>query len=283
MYWNRKEAERIVQEALREDLARAGDITSENLLTDSHQSEGVITAREQGILAGLEIVQLVFEHCSSEIFFKQLISDGQRVSPNIEIAELRGPTREILKGERTALNFLQRMSGIATRTDHYVKEVSEFPVRITDTRKTTPTLRMLEKYAVQVGGAFNHRFGLFDAVMIKDNHIAASGGITEAVEKITGKISHTTKIEVEVENLSEVKEALKAEADIIMLDNMELQKMRKAVDIIGDQAVIEASGGITLDGIKEIARTGVNVISIGALTHQINSLDISLNLKERTG
>ena len=236
-------------------------------------------AKEEGIVAGMEVVKRVFTYCNKDIDVKVLINDGQEISPGDKLAVISGSTRDLLKGERTALNFIQRLSGIATKTRKYVDAVSEYSANIVDTRKTTPTLRVLEKYAVTVAGARNHRMGLFDAVMIKDNHILAAGGIENAVVKVKERIAHTVKIEVEVEDMEGVKKALDAGADIIMLDNMGSDLMKEAVQLIGNKALVEASGGITLDNIVDVAATGVDIISVGALTHQINSLDISLNLE----
>ncbi|MFW5985466.1 MAG: carboxylating nicotinate-nucleotide diphosphorylase [Halanaerobiaceae bacterium] len=279
MLWNEKHAREIVKKALKEDLGWAGDITSQNLLSPDSQSEGVILARQEGILAGLRIAKLVFTECNSQIEFVELISDGEPLAPGKKIMKLNGPAIDILKGERLALNFLQRLSGIATRTREYTSQVSDYPVRITDTRKTTPNLRMLEKYAVKIGGGHNHRSGLFDAVLIKDNHIQAVGGIKQAINKVREQISHTVKIEVEVEDMTGVKAALEAKADIIMLDNMDTGALKKAVEFIDGRAIVEASGGITLENLESVAATGVDVISVGALTHQINSLDISLSFR----
>ena len=278
MFWNKDLIQDIVDRALKEDFGTGGDITSDNLLSAQHQSKGIILAKQKGVIAGLKVAAMVFESCNNELIFKPLLQDGDMIEPGDKIAEVEGVTRDILKGERTALNFLQRLSGIATNTKKYVDKVKNHPVRITDTRKTTPTLRVLEKYAVKVGGGYNHRMGLFDAVLIKDNHIQAAGGIKKAINTIRTQIPHTTKIEIEVENMPGVKKALTAEADIIMLDNMELKQMEKAVAYIDKKALVEASGGITLRTINEIAATGVDVISVGALTHQIRSLDLSLNL-----
>ncbi len=278
MYWNDKLLEDIIERAIREDIW-TGDLTSESLIPEADIGNGIIVAKEEGIIAGLPVAEKIFYQFSDEIVFDYLHNDGDRIEPGQEIAELRGPIREILKGERIALNFLQRLSGIATRTNKYVETVSDYPVKIVDTRKTTPTLRILEKYAVRVGGGYNHRMGLYDAVMIKDNHIFAAGGIYQAVNKIKEQLGHTTKIEVEVENISDVEEALNAGADIIMLDNMDNNEMSRAVEIIANKAIVEASGGITLKDLLEVAVTGVDIISVGALTHNIKSLDISLNLK----
>jgi nicotinate-nucleotide pyrophosphorylase (carboxylating) len=198
-----------------------------------------------------------------------------------QIAEVEGSVRSILSGERLALNLLQRLSGIATRTNQYVQAIAGTKARVVDTRKTTPGLRLLEKYAVRVGGGHNHRYALYDAVMIKDNHIKGAGGIKQAVDAARATIPHTMKIEVETESLEQVREALEAGADIIMLDNMELERMKEAVALIAGRAVVEASGGVTLETIRSIAETGVDVISVGALTHSVKALDISLDLNQR--
>ena len=278
MYWNDKLIEEIIERAIREDIW-TGDLTSDLLISEVEVGNGVILAKEEGLVAGLSIAEKVFYQFSDEIVFEYLLKDGDMVRPGQQLAELKGPVREILKGERTALNFLQRLSGIATRTNRYVEAVSSYPVKIVDTRKTTPTLRILEKYAVRVGGGYNHRMGLYDSVMIKDNHIFAAGGIFKAVKKVKEQLAHTIKIEVEVENLQGVEEALNAGVDIIMLDNMEIPEMSRAVEIINKQAIVEASGGITLENLVEVAATGVDIISVGVLTHNIKALDISLNLE----
>lgn len=277
MYWNDEWVNEIVQRAIIEDLGM-GDVTTDNLIESNHQSEAFILAKEKGIIAGLSVAQMVFKRLDQGIEFKPLFKDGDQIRTGDKIAKLKGPTRAILKGERIALNFLQRLSGIATKTRYYVTLVKDFPVRITDTRKTTPTLRILEKYAVTVGGGYNHRMGLYDAVMIKDNHIIAAGGVLKAVNAIKAKIPHTIKIEVEVENMDEVKEAVEAKADIIMLDNMNTETMLNAVNYISGRAIVEASGGITEKNIRDVAKTGVDVISIGALTTHVESLDISLEM-----
>ncbi|MFP4660647.1 MAG: carboxylating nicotinate-nucleotide diphosphorylase [Halanaerobiales bacterium] len=278
MYWNDKLVEDIIERAIREDIW-TGDLTSGLLIPEADIGHGLIMAKEEGIVAGLAVSEKVFYQVSDEIVFEYLVTDGDKVEKDQHLAEIRGPVREILKAERIALNFLQRLSGIATRTSRYVEAVSNYPVKIVDTRKTTPTLRVLEKYAVRVGGGYNHRMGLYDAVMIKDNHILASGGISSAINRVRKQLAHTTKIEIEVENIDGVREALSAGADIIMLDNMETSEMALAVDIIDKKAIVEASGGITLESLVEVAATGVDIISVGALTHNIKSLDISLNLR----
>jgi len=269
--------DKIIKQALLEDIG-TGDITTDSIIPYDLKTKGIIKTKEEGVIAGLNIANLVFKKLDSNIIFQEKIKDGAKVSRNKILAEITGPARTILKGERVALNFLQRMSGIATITSKFCQEVKDFPVRIVDTRKTTPGLRILEKYAVRMGGGCNHRFGLYDAVLIKDNHIAVAGGIKSAVNSVRKQISHTVKIEVEVENLSQLQEALEIKVDIIMLDNMNLDTMREAVKIVKSKALIEASGGITLENVREIAQTGVDLISIGALTHSVKSLDISMEI-----
>jgi len=269
--------DKIIKQALLEDIG-TGDITTDSIIPYDLKTKGIIKTKEEGVIAGLNIANLVFKKLDSNIIFQEKIKDGAKVSRNKILAEITGPARTILKGERVALNFLQRMSGIATITSKFCQEVKDFPVRIVDTRKTTPGLRILEKYAVRMGGGCNHRFGLYDAVLIKDNHIAVAGGIKSAVNSVRKQISHTVNIEVEVENLSQLQEALEIKVDIIMLDNMNLDTMRKAVKIVKSKALIEASGGITLENVREIAQTGVDLISIGALTHSVKSLDISMEI-----
>ncbi len=224
------------------------------------------------------VAALVFKRLDSNILFQEKIKEGEKVPPQKVLAEITGSASVLLKGERVALNFLQRLSGIATITSRYCQEVKDFPVQILDTRKTTPGIRILEKYAVRVGGGHNHRFGLYDAVLIKDNHLAVAGGIKAAVVAVRAQISPTLKIEVEVENLSQLQEALEMKVDIIMLDNMNLEMMKEAVKIAKGKVLIEASGGITLEKLKEVAQTGVDFISIGALTHSVKALDMSMEI-----
>ena len=269
--------EKIVEQALLEDIG-TGDITTESVVHSNLKAKGIIKTSEDGIVAGLNIVNLVFKKLDSEIIFQEKIKDGMKVTRGKVLAEISGSSRTILMGERVALNFLQRMSGIATITFKFCQEVKDFPVRIVDTRKTTPGLRILEKYAIRMGGGYNHRFGLYDAVLIKDNHIAVSGGIKSAVNSVRKQVSHTVKIEVEVENLSQLQDALEMKVDIIMLDNMDLDTMEEAVKITKGKALIEASGGITLEKVRKIAQTGVDLISIGSLTHSVKSLDISMEI-----
>jgi len=269
--------DKIVEQSLLEDIG-TGDITTESIIPYALKARGIIKTQEDGIIAGLNIAQLVFKKLDPEIIFQEKIKEGKKVSAGEILAEISGPAQAILKGERVALNFLQRMSGIATITSKFCQKVKDLPVRIFDTRKTTPGLRILEKYAVRMGGGYNHRFGLYDAVLIKDNHLAVAGGIKSAIKSVQKLIPHTTKIEVEAEDLSQVKEALKMQVDIIMLDNMNLDTMKEAVKMAKGKALIEASGGITLEKVREIAQTGVDLISVGALTHSVKALDISMEI-----
>lgn len=269
--------EDLIKIALKEDIGH-GDITTENLIPPEHQSCGEFVAKAEGVLAGIEVCRAVFAYLDKSIAFESLKQDGDLIAPGQIIARVRGNTRSLLMGERLALNFLQRMSGIATKTYRMAQLIKPYPTVLVDTRKTTPGLRFLEKYAVSVGGGRNHRFGLYDGVMIKDNHIKAAGGIKNAVEKIKSRVPHTVRIEVEVENLQQLKEALAAGADIILLDNMSLDMLQKAVSMAKGKALLEASGGINENNIREIAATGVDFISSGALTHSAASLDISFNL-----
>ncbi len=267
-----------IKQALLEDMPY-GDVTTDNLIGDTNLSIGHFLAKENGVIAGIPILKQVFLTIDNSIVFNDHLKDGDEVKKGDIILEIEGKTKSILKGERLALNIMQRMSGIATLTQQFVEKVKRYPVRIVDTRKTTPNFRIFEKEAVLIGGGFNHRFNLSDAVMIKDNHIEASGSITNAVTILRSKISHTTKIEVEVENLDMLKEAIDAKADIIMLDNMSLDLMKEAVEINHHQALIEASGNMSLDRVEEVAKCGVDIISVGALTHSYRSLDISLRFK----
>ncbi|PYE43741.1 carboxylating nicotinate-nucleotide diphosphorylase [Paenibacillus barcinonensis] len=268
---------------LREDVG-AGDVTTSVTIPTGSESKAVIHAKDQGIIAGMPIAELVFQVVDPALRFTAKVSDGDAVNPGTILAVVEGSTHSLLTGERLALNLLQRMSGIATRTRSYVDALEGLKTRLVDTRKTTPGHRLLEKYAVRVGGGANHRFGLYDAVMIKDNHIKGAGGITEAVHRARTVIPHTMTIEVETENLAQVQEALHAGADIIMLDNMQPDRMREAVALIREQAShvkVEASGNVSLQTIRGIAETGVDVISVGRLTYSFESLDISLDLNEK--
>lgn len=270
---------------LAEDIGN-GDITTETTIPASSQSKAIIHMKEAGIIAGIPIAALVFQVVDEALQFKALVNDGDYVGKGTVIIEVEGSTRSLLTGERLALNLMQRLSGIATKTKQYVDALQGLPTRLVDTRKTTPGHRLLEKYAVRVGGGHNHRFGLYDAVMIKDNHIKGSGGITAAVAAARQAIPHTMKIEVETESMEQIHEALAAGADIIMLDNMSISAMCEAVVYIKAQSphvIVEASGGITLETIYDKAATGVDIISVGALTYSFQALDISLDLNEKKG
>ncbi len=258
-----------------------GDVTTETTIPAGTKSSAIIHVKEDGIIAGLPVARLVFDVVDPSLTFRALVQDGDRVARGTVLAELEGSAHSILTGERLALNLMQRMSGIATKTRAYVDALEGLPTRLVDTRKTTPGHRLLEKYAVTVGGGSNHRFGLYDAVMIKDNHIKGAGGIRAAVDAARARIPHTMTIEVETESLAQVDEALEAGADIIMLDNMTNALMKEAVAVIKGRAPhvkVEASGGVRLETIRAIAETGVDVISVGALTYSTQALDISLDL-----
>lgn len=267
-----------IMTALKEDMP-LGDITTDNIINEESVSKAEFLAKQDAVIAGLDVAKHVFEVLDSNCEFTAFVNDGDSVKKGDIIASVSGPTRALLKAERTALNFLQRLSAIATMTNRYVKKIEGLPVRIADTRKTTPGLRFMEKYAVSAGGGSNHRFSLSDGVLIKDNHIAAAGGIRNAIEAVRKNIPHTVKIEVEVESLEEVKEALDCKADIIMLDNMTNQQMAEAVILINKRALVEASGNMSEETIYDVALTGVDIISIGKLTHSANSVDISMNIE----
>lgn len=270
---------------LEEDIG-PGDVSSLSILPDGHQSRAVIHAKEGGVAAGLPVAEMVFAEIDPSLRVQRVAAEGAPLSRGDVLLELEGSTGSILAGERLALNLLQRLSGIATKTREFLAAVEGIPQppRIVDTRKTTPGLRMLEKYAVRIGGGHNHRYGLFDAVLLKDNHIKAAGGVSEAVRRARAQVPHTMRVEIEVETMSQVDEAIASGADIIMLDNMSPSMMREAVDRIradSPRTVIEASGGVSLETVRTIAETGVDVISVGALTHSVKSLDISLDLFEK--
>ncbi|HEY3376010.1 MAG TPA: carboxylating nicotinate-nucleotide diphosphorylase [Armatimonadota bacterium] len=266
----------LIDLALAEDLG-TGDITSATTIPADAEGDAVLVAKESGILAGLPVAALVMRRVDPRLRFTALVEDGRPISPGEQLAEMHGPVRSLLTAERTALNFLQRLSGIATTTSRYVQAVAGTQARIVDTRKTIPGHRVLDKYAVRVGGGSNHRFNLSDGVLIKDNHILAIGGITAAIHAARAGAPHTLKIEVEVETLEMAQHALDAGADIIMLDNMTPEQMRACVDLIAGRALTEASGGVTLDRVRAIAESGVDLISVGALTHSVRALDISLD------
>ena len=267
----------LIKRCLIEDIG-TGDVTTDAIIANEDKSAAVIESKEEGIVAGLFVAKRTFEMISPMIEFNVLVEEGFRVNANTKVAEIKGHTKAILMGERLALNFLQRLSGIATKTHKFVQLIAMYPARITDTRKTTPGLRMLEKYAVKVGGGYNHRFGLYDAVLIKDNHIKAVGSILKAVESVREHNLHSPKIEVEVESLEQLEEALLANVDIIMLDNMDIDLMKEAVEFVNGRAALEASGGVSEKNILAIAKTGVDFISIGEITHSVEALDMSLNI-----
>lgn len=266
----------IILHALREDIG-SGDITTDSLVPDNMFRTAMLTAKADGVIAGLEIAEYVFSQLSKDIVWKPLVKDGEHVNKGEHIVELSGSYRALLTGERLALNFLQRMSGIATATAAYVDAVRPYSTQILDTRKTVPGLRLLDKYAVKAGGGTNHRIGLYDMILIKDNHIKLAGGIKKAVSQIREKILPGVKIEVETTSFDEVNEALDAGADIIMLDNMSVTMMAECVRIINHRCKVEASGNMNLERVKEVAATGVDYISVGALTHSVIALDINMN------
>jgi len=279
MLLNRRLVKTIVERALEEDLGH-GDLTSCALFSEEARAEAVITAKEEGVLAGLPVAGMVFQTLDSDLEWVGRKKDGGRLAPGDVVAELRGSLRSILAGERVALNFLQRLSGIATLTARFRQAVNGFRARILDTRKTSPGLRVLEKYAVRVGGGLNHRFGLYDGILLKDNHIRAAGSIQSAVSVARKNAPPGMKIEVETTKLREVEAALQAGAEIIMLDNMPPGEMAEAVRLSGGRALVEASGGISLEDVREVAQTGVDFISVGALTHSAKALDFSLEITE---
>ena len=268
----------IIRNALAEDI-HTGDITTQALQLKSGVVSGFLKAKEDMIVCGLAVAERVFSILDKEVKFTHRCSDGDFVFAGNVIAEMSGNASSLLQGERVALNLLQRMCGVATLTSKYVKAVQGTKARIVDTRKTTPGLRILEKYAVRVGGGINHRTGLYDGVLIKENHIAAAGGISAAVSRAKSYIPHTLKIEIETQSLTDVAEALTAGADIIMLDNMDMDTMKEAVTIISGRATVEASGGVNLSTVKAVAETGVDIISVGALTHSAPAMDISMLLE----
>ncbi len=271
----------IIRLALEEDLG-SGDLTTSSIIDLKKKGEAFLVAQEELVLAGLHIFKKVFLEINREIEFYEYFDEGELIPAGEKVCLVRGQLLAILKAERTALNFLQRMSGIATLTKKYVEKVESFGVRILDTRKTAPGLRWLDKYAVRIGGGLNHRFGLFDGILIKDNHIMAVGSIAKAIELARRGSPHTLKIEVEVEDLAGAEEALQAGADIILLDNMKIKQIRKVIQLINGRVMLEASGGITLDTVEDVAKTGVDFISIGALTHSVRAADFSLEISPDT-
>lgn len=280
--WN--QVEQVIDSALAEDSVW-GDVTTEALIPENQEGKAYLVAKGEGVLAGIGVATMVFHRVDPALRVNELVADGGRVHPGDRMAAIEGKVASILRAERAALNFLQRLSGIATETAKYVEAVSGTKALITDTRKTAPGLRLLEKYAVRVGGGHNHRQNLGDGVLIKDNHLVAlrsrGVGLGEVIKKARQHAPHTLKIEVEVESVEQAQEALSAGADIIMLDNMNLEEMRQVVELARGRALIEASGGITLDSVHAVAETGVDLISVGALTHSAKALDISLELERK--
>ena len=274
---NLRSLDPLIDLAFAEDIG-IGDITTEATVSSEREGIGTLLAKSDGIVAGLPVAERVFARLDAKLAFRALVSDGDVVNAGTSIAEVEGSAKTILMGERTALNFLQRLSGIATLTARFVEAVAAYDTKIVDTRKTAAGWRTVQKYAVRVGGGSNHRFGLYDGVLIKDNHIVAAGGVHNAVRRAREIVPHTAKIEVEIETVDQVDEALAAGADILLLDNMPVGIMRGVVQEVGDQAITEASGGITLDRVQAVAATGVNLISVGALTHSAMPMDISLTL-----
>ena len=268
----------LIARALQEDLG-PGDVTTEATIHAESRSTAVLLAKQELVLAGLDVSREVFRHLDPDMEFEPFARDGDRIGAGTEIAKLAGITRALLAGERVALNLLQHMSGIATLTARAVEKIKGFKAEVLDTRKTLPGLRQLEKYAVRVGGGRNHRFGLYDGVLIKDNHIRAAGSITGAADNARKRAHHLLKIEVETKNLEEVRDALVAKADIIMLDNMPIDMMREAVRLIAGRALVEASGNVTLETIRAMVETGVDFVSLGSLTHSAPAVDISMKIK----
>lgn len=267
----------LIEQALAEDIG-PGDLTTEALIDPELQGQATIVAKQDFLVAGLEIAGQVFHTLNPTIEFKALLKDGGRAAPGEVLAEVYGPVADLLRGERVALNFLQHLSGIATHTHKFVEAVAGLPVKILDTRKTTPGLRLLEKYAVRMGGGHNHRFGLYDAILIKDNHLFAVNSLAEAIRRAKDYAPHVAKVEIEVSSIDQLKEALAAGAVAILLDNMDIPTLKEAVALAKGKAVLEASGGVILKNVREIAETGVDMISIGALTHSAPACDISLRL-----
>lgn len=269
----------MLEETLRawllEDLGH-GDLTSQLVVPEDLQGQAEILAKAEGVIAGLPVAQAVFALADPRIAFTPLVAEGERVGPGQEVARLEGPLRGILAGERLALNLLQRLSGIATLTRAYVEALQGTKAQVLDTRKTTPGLRALEKYAVRVGGGKNHRFGLFDGILLKENHLRAAGGVAQAVRRAKTGAPHYLKVEVEVTSLAELEEALEAGADLILLDNFSVEDLREAVRRVGGRVPLEASGNMTLERARQAAEAGVDYVSVGALTHSAKALDLSL-------
>ncbi|MGD9187623.1 MAG: carboxylating nicotinate-nucleotide diphosphorylase [Desulfobacteraceae bacterium] len=273
----RNQADKLIDLALAEDIG-PGDITTDNLVDAQVPGHGKIVAKQDLVIAGLDIAKRVFQRLDDGIVFDAAFQDGEFVVGGSRVVTLSGRLAALLSAERTALNFLQRLSGIATQVREYVSQLEGASAKLLDTRKTTPGWRVLEKYAVRIGGGTNHRMGLYDAVLIKDNHIAAAGGIAEAVDRIKAKVSAAVTIEVETTSMEEVRQALDAGAHIIMLDNMDLHQIKAAVDLVSGRAQLEVSGGVTRDQLTALAATGVDLISSGALTHSACAVDLSMKI-----
>jgi nicotinate-nucleotide pyrophosphorylase (carboxylating) len=269
--------ERLIRDSLDEDIG-AGDLATMATISAESQGTGFFRAKKEGVVAGLVLLERIFYFIDPKVNVSLLTRDGTQVAQGTVVAEAQGPVRALLLAERTALNFLQRLSGTATLTRQYVEAVKDFPCKVLDTRKTTPGLRTLEKYAVRMGGGTNHRIGLYDAALVKDNHIEATGSIAEAVKAVRLHAPFMAKIEVEAGNLRQVQEAIDAGADVIMLDNMSVAQMAEAVRLVDKRAWVEASGGITLNTIRQIAETGVDFISAGALTHSAPVVDFNMKI-----
>lgn len=271
----------FASELLKEDLGR-GDITTQSVVRGGAKARGRFLAKQDFILCGLEIAEAVFSTLDNTVTLESHVYDGETIAGGAEFARIEGPATVLLTGERTALNIMQRLSGVATLTKAFVDRIEGTGARIVDTRKTTPGLRLLEKYAVTVGGGYNHRFGLDDGVLIKDNHIALAGGVRRAVELARRAVSHLMKIEVEVSNQAQLREAISAPADVIMLDNMTVDEVRQSVKMIREQApgaIVEVSGGINLENVRSYAECGVDLISAGAITHSASAVDVSLKIR----
>jgi nicotinate-nucleotide pyrophosphorylase (carboxylating) len=268
-----------VQRTLAEDLGRAGDITSIATIPETTRARAILIARQSGVIAGLPLAVATFQRLSPDIGILAHLRDGATVASGAQVLTISGPARAVLAGERTALNFVGRLSGIATLTTDYVRHAAGTRLRICCTRKTTPGLRALEKYAVRCGGGFNHRFGLDDAILIKDNHIAVAGGVRPVLERARAHIGHLVKIEIEVDTLAQLREVLDTGlADVVLLDNMDTVTLTEAVKLAGGRVVLEASGGVTLDSVATIAATGVDYASVGALTHSAPNFDVALDI-----
>jgi len=269
----------LIDLALKDDVGE-GDITTDNIVPSELRRKAKMVAKSDGVVAGLPVAEMVFRKLDQYLIWNELTPDGSKVKKGDVLVEFEGTYRALLTGERTALNFLQRLSGIATMSAIYADAVKDFQTVILDTRKTLPGFNKLDKYAVKTGGASNHRLGLHDMAMIKDNHIEVAGGIAAAVKAVRASVEHGIKIEVETTTLTQVQEAIDAKADIIMLDNMDLETMRKGVQLIAGRAKVEASGNITLERLRDVAATGVDYISIGALTHSVSAMDISQRIED---